>query len=543
MSSDVAMSREARRFGAKTARSIAEIQQSVNNMADVFVFLEVLGYDERLVRKNGFDSMQQLAIYVYNFVDVYDDKDKNDAAAVPVPSRSRLIAEGLSMIFPWLGALAMLFITGVSLWMAWGLPADVTSMFLGGVFLGLIITEGLIQNFQRLFSFYYSQTNIGEVKRSIKRHYALVGIVLFAAVAAIYIVANQVGISFELATVAAVSAVTVGLHRLSFVIMYVLKKLLHLTISYAGAFTALALVFFFLSPAVPDMTTRYLASLGSAFAVLSGFAVYHHYKLMSQSSTSIVAKGAPHFYSPLTVNDDTITSRFGVQLWECTPYFIYGTAYFALLFGDRILSWVFNPIATATAGGVMLPISFNSVYHIGADLALIVMLPAIAIQYVMAAPIYILVHNRAVNLKVSEKHKIDRFLRLSYLKIFFASVMVSTSMAILVNLLAPQIMGFIGGTEPSTRILLFASVGAVLLSAFGANSLYLMFLGRLKELATVAIASSALVVVGGIIAAGFGFENIVFAAVAGAAVAALSSSAVIARTLGNASGWLFSRYV
>lgn len=537
------MSREARRFGAKTARSIAEIQQSVNNMADVLVFLEVLGYDERLVRKNGFDSMHHLASFVYNFVDVYDDKDKNASAAIPVPSRSRLIAEGLSMIFPWLGALALLFLTGVSLWMAWGLPADVTSMFLGGVFLGLMITEGLIQNFQRLFSFYYSQTNIGEVKRSIKRHYALVGVVLFAAVAGIYTLAGQVGISFELATVAAISAVTVGLHRLSFVIMYVLKKLLHLTISYAVAFVALALVFFFLSPAVPDMTTRYLAALGSAFAVLSGFAVYHHYKIMSQSSTSIVAKGAPHFYSPLTVNDNTITSRFGVQLWECSPYFIYGTAYFIILFGDRILSWLFNPIATATAGGIILPISFNSVYHIGADLALIVMLPAIAIQYVMAAPIYILVHNRAVNLKVSEKHKIDRFLRHSYLRIFFTSVVASISVALIVNFFAPQVMDLLGGTEASTQILLFASAGAVLLSAFGANSLYLMFLGRLKELATISMVSAAVVIVGGVVAAGFGFENIVFAYVAGAAVAALSSSVVTAGTLRNASSWLFSRYV
>ena len=151
MSTAPTISREARQFGAKTARSIAEIQQSVNNMADVLVFLEVLGYDERLVKKNGFESMHQLADYVYNFVDVYDDKERIRSPAIPVPSKSKRVAEGLSMVFPWLGALALLFMTGVSLWMAWGLPADVTTMFLGGVFLGLVLTEGLTQNFQRLF--------------------------------------------------------------------------------------------------------------------------------------------------------------------------------------------------------------------------------------------------------------------------------------------------------------------------------------------------------------------------------------------------------
>jgi hypothetical protein len=260
--------------------------------------------------------------------------------------------------------------------MAWGLPADVTTMFLGGVFLGLILTEGLMQNFQRLFSFYYSQTNIGEVKRSIKRHFALTGVVICLAVAGIYALSVVAGLSLELATVAAISAVTVALHRVSYVILYVLKKLLHLVVSYAIAFLAVGLVFFLLAPAVPDTTTRYFIALGAAFALLSAFAAYHHYKILGQSSTSIVSRGAPHFYSPLSVNDNTIASRFVVQLRECLPFFVFGTSYFAILFGDRIISWLFNPISV-TAGGIVLPFSFNSAYHIGADPALIVMLPAL----------------------------------------------------------------------------------------------------------------------------------------------------------------------
>jgi hypothetical protein len=538
-----ALSREARQFGAKTARSIAEIQQSVNNMADVLVFLEILGYDENLVRRNGFSSMHHLAEYVYDFVDAYDDKDKETSIAVPVLGRGRRIAEGLSMVFPWLGALVVLFVTGVSLWMAWGLPADITTMFLGGVFLGLAITEGLLQNFQRLFSFYYSQTNIGEVKRSIKRNYALAGVILLAAVAGIYLLSDRAGISFELATVAAISAVTVALHRLSFVIMYVLKKLVHLTVAYAGAFAALILVFFLMASEVPDMTTRYFAALGAAFAVLSGFAVYHHYKIMGQSSTSIVARGAPHFYSPLTVNDNTIASRFGIQLWECIPYFVYGTAYFVLLFSDRILSWVFNPVTTVTTGGTVLPISFNSVYHIGADLALMVILPAIIIQYVMASPIYILVHNRALNMKVLEKRKIDLFLQHSYRRILLSSILASAVVAVVINLLGPNVMDALGGTEASTRILLFASTGGVFLSVFGANSLYMMFLGRAKELAIIAFASAAIVVVGGIFAASYGFENLVLAYLAGAIVSACASSIVMIPTIREAGSRLFSRYI
>ena len=173
------ISRDARVFASKTARSIAEMQQSVNNMADVLVFLEVLGYDDRTAKKNGFDNLQELAKYVYNFVDAYDEQRPDaSSSAMEVPSTKRRLAESLSMIFPWLGSLVLLFVTGVSLWMAWGLPADVTTAFLAGVFLGLVVTEGLLQNYNRLFSFYYSQTNIGEVKRSIKRSYVLAGVIL-----------------------------------------------------------------------------------------------------------------------------------------------------------------------------------------------------------------------------------------------------------------------------------------------------------------------------------------------------------------------------
>ncbi|HEX2557277.1 MAG TPA: hypothetical protein VHK86_03050, partial [Nitrososphaera sp.] len=86
---DGGISRDARVFAAKTARSIAEIQQSVNNMADVLVFLEVLGYDDRTAEKNGFANLHELAKYVYNFVDAYDDRNDKEAAGsfeVEVPS-------------------------------------------------------------------------------------------------------------------------------------------------------------------------------------------------------------------------------------------------------------------------------------------------------------------------------------------------------------------------------------------------------------------------------------------------------------------------
>ncbi|HEV8406114.1 MAG TPA: hypothetical protein VGQ13_09455 [Nitrososphaera sp.] len=535
---------EARLFANKTARSISEIQQSVNNMADVLVFLEVLGYDDETARKNGFESLNELAEYVYNFIDAYDDKSgPSGSITMEVPSTKRRLAESLSMIFPWLGSLALLFMTGVSLWMAWGLPAGVTTAFLAGVFLGLVVTEGLLQNYNRLFSFYYSQTNIGEVKRSIKRSYTLAGVILSATVAALYSVSVFANIPLELATIAAISAVTISLHRVSYVIMYVLKKLAHLALSYTIAFAVLAGTFFLASDAIPDVTVRYFAALGGAFAVLCGFAIYHHYKIMGQSSTSIVAKNAPHFYSPLTVNDNTITSRFGVQLWECLPYFIYGTFYFVLLFADRAISWFFNPATVITTNGTILPLSFNSVYHIGADLALLVILPTAIIHYIITSPIYALVHNRAITLKVSESKKIDWFLQYSYRKLMAASIAVSVTGAVILNLAAPTVIGYLGGSEVSVRILAFASAGAVFLSIFAANGVFMIFLGKAKALAMVSLAAALIVSVGGVFLAQYGFENAVIAYLAATVFAGMASTIVMRVAIRKAGSLLFARYI
>jgi hypothetical protein len=190
-----------------------------------------------------------------------------------------------------------------------------------------------------------------------------------------------------------------------------------------------------------------------------------------------------------------------------------------------------------------LPISFNSVYHIGADLALVILLPAMLVQYVIAAPIYVLVHNRAINIKVSEKNKIDQFLQHSYRRLLLSSIFVSVVAAVLLNLFSGEIMNILGGTDASARILLFASAGSVFLSVFGANSLYMIFLGRVKDLGLIAFVSAFVVAAGGIFAGQYGFENVVMAYVAGAAIAAIASCAVMASTIREAGSWLFSRYV
>src|SRR5712692_8665376 len=220
--------REARLFAQKTSRSIIEIQPNVNNVADIVVLLEVLGYTKNLVTKNGFSDLYELADYIYSFLDVYENKGENKekfmkSFTMPIPGLTRRVVEAVGMIFPWLGSLVLLSLTGVSLWMAWGLPMQITTAFVLGVFLGLFISEGLLQIFSRLFVFYHEQTNIGEVKRLLKRSYFLLSIILCAAVLSLYAYAYFEHLPNGLIEVTIISTVTISIHRTSFMIIYALK--------------------------------------------------------------------------------------------------------------------------------------------------------------------------------------------------------------------------------------------------------------------------------------------------------------------------------
>jgi hypothetical protein len=542
---------EKRVFVRKAARSIAEIQQNVNDISDVVVLLEVLGYNSDTINKNGFETLYEIAKYVHNIIDYYDHANKNKreemlkSFLVPIPSKKQRIIEILGQSSAFLGSLIVLYITGLSLWMAEKLSADVTIAFVAGVFLGLIFTEGPLQLFYRLFSFYYNQDNIGEVKRILKRNYVFVGVMLAVILVSLYIIAVFVNIPYELVNVTAISTVTLSLHRTSYMIIHALKKIKHLVISYLLAFAALLSVYFLVPETIIlDITTRYLVALATSFVILSIFAIYHHYKILTRGSLSTLsAESVPDFYRIMTVNDRTIKSRFSVQFWDNFPYFIFGMLYFIMLFGDRILSWFFNPESAIAVNGTLLPIAFNSIYHIGADLALFVMIPPVITQYIIISPIYLLTNNKSVNLNVSEFKKIDQFLQNIYKKLLIASVIVSLVTAGTLNLIGPKLVSYLGGSEISIAVLHYASIGNILLSIFVANSMFMIYLNRAKILSVMAIGAVLVLAVGGAILAQSGFENISIAYLASSTLSATISTGYTAKIMRRPGNTVFARYV
>ncbi len=535
---------DSRAFLMKAARSVAELQPKVNNVADVMVFLEILGYTKQDALRNGFEDLMGLSREIYEFLDILEVGPENKAksldAYIKVPAITRRLAEGFALSFGWLGSLLLLFIAGVSLWLSLLLPLKITTVFLAGLFTGMFITEGPLQSFNRLFSFYHDQGNLAEAKRVLKRTYLVVGGVVAVTVGGLYAVASLTNFPIDLFEIAATSLVLVSLHRVIYAIIYALRKIAHLLVSFTLAFSALLLVYFGMGDIIPNAVDRYLYALVAAVVILSSFALYDQFQVLRGKSFEM--KGAiPHFFRRVTINKSTIKSRFSVQFWETIPNYLFGTFFFALIFGDRILSWFFNPIKTAN--GVSLPFVFNSAYHSGADPALLIIFPALIIQYALMSSVFAQVTNVTLESTVLEAGRIKQFLVRRYWTVMAASLVSSTITAVALTFLAPVLLPAASVTPTTLQILHIASVANVLLVVFFANSLFMQFMNKMTGLAMIAMVGALVVLIGGALLAPTGFQNLELAYIAAAATVACVSTVYVLSNLGRAASIFFARYV
>jgi len=321
-----------------------------------------------------------------------------------------------------------------------------------------------------------------------------------------------------------------------------LKKYVHLVLSYSLAFAVLIAVYFGMGAIIPLDASRYFIALGSAVAILAAFGLYDQFEVLSGKSFRIGAD-APAFFRPITINKSTIKSRFSVQFWETLPSYLYGTSFFLLIFGDRILSWFLNP--GKVADGVSLPFVFNSVYHAGADAALFVIFPALIIQYAMMTPIFAQVSNATLEYSVSEVQEVQRFFVKRYQKIMVTSVLAAVVVAAGLDYLYPMVMSgtTFALTPTSLQILHIASVANVLLVVFFANGIFMQFMNRMTGLAMIATLGAFVVIVGGLMLAITAFQNLEVAYLAAAVTVACVSTVYVLANLNRAASSFFSRYM
>jgi hypothetical protein len=534
-------------FVEKVSRSIAELQSNVNSLADVTVFLEVLGYNDNDAKREGFADIFDLAGHVYQSVEYYDEASGGESEvralhAIPVPSTRKRLVESLSLATPWLGGLALLYAFGVSLWLALGLPIEAVTALMIGVFLGLLISEGPLQAFTRMFMFYQAQGNVSECSRVLKRSYVALTMLLTGAVAVLLMSTYLLGIPLQLAGLAAVGAVTISLHRIGYLPIFANKNTRAILISYGIALPLLVGVYFLGKTVFPDLVIRYLVSLSAALSVLSVFAWYHSTKSLVVRVRSVVEKDLPSFYRSSFINEYTIRSNFTVQFWEALPQYLFGTFFFMMVFSDRVLSWMANP--AKTAAGVLYPMLFNPAYHAGADLALGIMFPVAIVQYVMLSSIHEELHNLSVEYRVTQTKRVDSFLRRKHRTILRISVSVSAAAALVLVLLGPYEITRLGGSMISVQVLYIAACADLLLVVFVVNSSFLMLLNRPKTLVVMSLCGALIVFLLGVYLMPLGFQYLVYAYLAGCgAVAVASLISVVGLLARSPSSLFYSRFI
>ena len=534
-------SRRKNGFLLRTAKSVSEIQSNINNLADVLVFLEVLGYGAKTVRERGFKDMRDLARQVYEVIDYYNPRSVKGSAPLlyRLPRVSRRLLEGLALAAPFLMMLPMVFVFGVSLWMDWRLPLGPLTGLALGVLVGMLTSEGHVWMFSRLLQFYHSQSNLAETRRVIKRSYSFFALILGATVAMLFATASLTKVPIELFAIAAVATVTMSVHRFSFTVVYTLRKVSLSVLAYGAAFAALLSVYFLTPDMIPDPVTRYFASLGVAFLVLSVAAIYSTRKAYAPSTSSLNVE-RPNFFKPLFINKQTLHSRFDIQLWENSPYYLYGAFFIIMLFGDRILSWFYNP--DHVVGGQTLPLVFNAPYHMGADIALFVVFPIGLVQYVMGGHMFEMLHNLSLESPSTDPGVLDKFVRRRYLLTLSASVIISGAMAAILVLLAPWTMGWLSTAPVSSNIMRVAALGNVFLAVFTVNSSFIILLNRPKALAAIALVGASIVGLGGGILGQLGFQDIVFAYLGSCVTAAILSSLVLKRLMRRPGSLFLARF-
>jgi len=558
------ISRDCRLFAERAARSVSEIQGNLSSVTDIIVFLEVLGYDETLVSKYGFADLTDFARYVFDFLDFVSAPAQPDQTLETKSKKVRRSAarllEALALAFPMLAMLAVLFIFGVSLWMARILPIETTTAFLSGVFLGILISEGPVEAFSRLFSFYYSQNNLGEVKRVVRRNDYFVGVALLVAIAVLIAMSLVGGLPIVLILITIFSSVTIAAHRSSYLVIFALKKLGQMIAAYTAALAALVIIFLYapsegiakVAALVPvnvingvssvagiELVLRYFLALIVAFAILSVPALYYRAKIMNSKSTAQI-KTPPPFYSPFSVGDRTVKSRLGVQLWETLPYFIFGTFFFLMIFADRIISWIFNPFVADYSG---LPLEFNAVYHTGADPALIILLGVTIVSYVILAPIYEELGESSAKMTIARANSVNGILQRAYAKLLIAAAITSIVLAFLINYEGVEIMHYLRGTLVSLQILRIASIGDIFISIFFINAMFLTLVNKIKVPAIISVICTMIVVFVGMFLGFAGFQYIIWAYLLSSLIAMISSTVYCIRIRHNLSNLFLGRFV
>jgi hypothetical protein len=138
---------------------------------------------------------------------------------------------------------------------------------------------------------------------------------------------------------------------------------------------------------------------------------------------------------------------------------------------------------------------------------------------------------------------VDGFLKHRYYDLLFSSLFAAAMVASILIAFSPSIESWIGGSGISIFVLRVAALANVFVAIFMGNTLFLIFLNKIRSLVGVALVGVSILGVGGIILAQVGFENIVLAYLLSGVSMMAISTLLVALALKKPASLFFSRYM
>lgn len=358
------------------ARTVAEVDSAPSNLYEVAVLLEVLGCykNDRVNSTKLFDVSRQ----VQKSVPFYSNSHGLNRGTPPAIHASRRSGTVYSSV--WSILLIALFSGITSAWIVDrnSIISSLVATAVGlGIVISFIVTGGLQQVFSFRLSYYRLQSNFPLVKKTAVTGYAF-GFLAIAMATVIFLLVNWFLrlISAQLEVYTILFLLFLGCYRVLATPLYAYRKFHLIAAGLAAALVCLCLTYYELQT-IAAIDNNILTAQLIGLIVLNAVTTVECIQVFSRSDPDETQTQKKLSKSSLYRESPSIgeirTPRLSIVVFEMLPLFAFGTMFYIFLFFDRILSWI------STKGTFLL--TYNSSYQLGADLALLILIPLNGVIY------------------------------------------------------------------------------------------------------------------------------------------------------------------
>ena len=425
---------------------------------EVAILLESLGYSSDIVAELWYPDLFALARDVMALIDQYvSDEERTAGRDVSwFVDACRDYAIGSLYSGPWIIAVIGLAVFGASLWSSLSTPLYLATAIALGVYVAQLVSGFYSQAIARRLTFYFLQENQGLMRWTFERFIALaLGTTLVASL--VLWVGLRAAYGNPDAWLAASFCAGSAIFQLSLVPLYTLRRFAWIIAIATASTLVTGVTFVLLFHRHVDVPWE-PATLAVEIGAIGALVLLTTYRWL--------ARGARN------TSTDFVPPALRSIVSSTLPYAAFGFFYFGSILCDRIFAGI------ATAGGHGY--AYSAVYELGADVALLAMLPVTGVVNVIleALPKRILA-GATVGIGASGRMQagMARFYALGVLAVLgstIAAVLLGETVGALV--VASPHLG--GGNPDALLVLRFSVVGYALIMLGLLNAQLLFFLSR-----------------------------------------------------------------